>query len=146
MLRISPRDLELPDVVEKGGAVEQIELALTEAELTADHLRVGADALRVAACQAVVYVERRDQPQQPLRGHGRCVTGVSTSDPGDSLFQRLDGARDDRDRGTEAGRRGAGNTDESFRSPARGTRRRESRPTSASVSVAATERLSHQPR
>ena len=66
-------DRELADVVEEGGPVEPVEVGLGELEPLADHHGVGADALGVAARDAVVAVERGGEDQEPL---GRLLRGA----------------------------------------------------------------------
>ncbi len=77
--------LELADVVQQRRPVEQVELVARQAELLADHHRVGTHALAVTARQAVVDVERGDQLEQDrcclarCGSFGRCLRRRHTS-------------------------------------------------------------------
>ena len=81
------RHLELADVVQQRGPVEAVDVVAAEPELLRDHLRVGADALGVAARQPVVRAELGDEPEQALDGFGRRLVVVARAGTREALLE-----------------------------------------------------------
>jgi hypothetical protein len=98
--------LELSDVVEKGGPVELVEIVPDQAELLAEAVRIGSDALGMTTGDAVVKVERSDELQQDLRRLLRARRLACLAHEAQPLLQALHGARPQRE--PEPGRRFVG--------------------------------------
>ena len=114
-----------------------------EVELLRDHLRVGAHPLGMAACDAIVRAQRRDEPEQPLGGlHGR----VRVRAPARALARRPSRSAVVPARSAVRKRDGAssGKTSASLSSAASGSRRRVSRSMPIRTTVAAALRPTHQ--
>ena len=86
-------DVELADVVEERGPIQTVELLSCQAELLAEAVGVGADALGVSARDLVVDVERPCQLEQNLRGLLRTRRLVGPAQLMQPLLEALDGAR-----------------------------------------------------
>ena len=86
-------DLELPDVVEERGPVQTVQVVVRQAELLAEAVGVGANALGVSSRDLVVDIERGGKPEQDLGGllGGERLAHLSHEDQ--PLLEALDRAR-----------------------------------------------------
>ena len=85
------RHLELADVMQKRGPVQEVELVARQSELLADQDGVRTYPLAVAARQPVVDVQRRDQLEQPpscLTSCGRLGGCLRVGDAFRQVFHR----------------------------------------------------------
>ncbi len=88
--------LELADVVQQGRPVEAVDLGAPEVHLLRDHLRIRPHALGVAARDAVVRIESRDEPEQALRGLDRRVRLGALAGSGEASLEIVGRARAER--------------------------------------------------
>ena len=86
-------DVELADVVEERGPVQPVELLSCQAQLLAEAVGVGADALGVPARDLVVDVERAGQLEQNLGRFLRARGLVRLAQLAQPLLEALHGSR-----------------------------------------------------